>query len=543
MATVDRYVLEIETAGATRNINNVQGAMGGLSGAAGRLKGVIGPLAAGLAAIGAVNIVGDKINEFDDLAKAARAAGAAASDEAFEGFQVLRQAMNEAGIDAGTFDRAMLNTSQRLQKGMEGAKGFSDIFDKLGDSVKDANGDLAAGPELLQAMINGLNEGTISTDEFAKVVGGRAGPLIQQQFASLNTSAEALQATLADVADNSNIVSLDAAQNAEVFNDNIGRLKEGMGQLLTDAITPLLPHLVKLSEDILANMPAFIEGVQAAFTKLEPVFSLIGTILSELVVPAIQIFFDILGKLASVITPLVEAAIPALKLGFETLGNIVESIIGFFQSAVELLGSIGDKAVALKDAVTGSFSSMKDSVTDSAKGAYDGVTGWFGDMYNEVVGNSIVPDMVDGVIGSFNFMETGLGQTMSNIYNNVTDRFNNILSTVREKMASIKSTLSNVGSTISGGASNAVGGISDFFAGFFANGGFIPGGKFGVVGERGPELVSGPAQVTPMGGLGGVTYNINAVDVNSFQNLLARDPGYLHALVQKGQASMPGGRR
>ena len=543
MATVDRYVLEIETAGATRNINNVQGAMGGLSGAAGRLRGVIGPLAAGLAAIGAVSVVGDKINEFDDLAKAARAAGAAASDEAFEGFQVMRQAMNEAGIDAGTFDRAMLNTSQRLQKGMEGAKGFSDIFDKLGDSVKDANGDLAAGPQLLQAMINGLNEGTISTDEFAKVVGGRAGPLIQQQFASLNTSAEALQATLADVADNSNIVSLDAAQNAEVFNDNIGRLKEGMGQLLTDAITPLLPHLVKLSEDILANMPAFIEGVQAAFTKLEPVFNLIGTILSELVVPAIQIFFDILGKLASVITPLVEAAIPALKLGFETLGTIVESIIGFFQSAVDLLGSIGEKAVALKDAVTGSFSSMKDSVTDSAKGAYDGVTGWFGDMYNEVVGNSIVPDMVDGVIGSFNFMETGLGQTMSNIYNNVTDRFNNILSTVREKMASIKSTLGNVGSTISGGASSAVGGISDFFAGFFANGGFIPGGKFGVVGERGAELVSGPANVTPLEGLGGVTYNINAVDVNSFQNLLARDPGYLHALVQKGSASIPGGRR
>lgn len=34
------------------------------------------------------------------------------------------------------------------------------------------------------------------------------------------------------------------------------------------------------------------------------------------------------------------------------------------------------------------------------------------------------------------------------------------------------------------------------FAGMFANGGSIPQGKFGVVGEAGPELVSGPATVT-----------------------------------------------
>lgn len=34
------------------------------------------------------------------------------------------------------------------------------------------------------------------------------------------------------------------------------------------------------------------------------------------------------------------------------------------------------------------------------------------------------------------------------------------------------------------------------FAGFFADGGIIPKGKFGVVGEKGPEFVSGPAGVT-----------------------------------------------
>ena len=87
------------------------------------------------------------------------------------------------------------------------------------------------------------------------------------------------------------------------------------------------------------------------------------------------------------------------------------------------------------------------------------------------------------------------------------------------------------------------GGIGDLkkvfnqFAGAFATGGYIPGGQFGLVGERGPELVGGPAQITPLtGGSGGsnVTYNINAVDTDSFRNLLASDPTFIHGVVQQG---------
>lgn len=38
--------------------------------------------------------------------------------------------------------------------------------------------------------------------------------------------------------------------------------------------------------------------------------------------------------------------------------------------------------------------------------------------------------------------------------------------------------------------------IMEKFAGGFADGGLIPKGKFGLVGERGPELISGPSQIT-----------------------------------------------
>jgi len=90
-----------------------------------------------------------------------------------------------------------------------------------------------------------------------------------------------------------------------------------------------------------------------------------------------------------------------------------------------------------------------------------------------------------------------------------------------------------------GGAGSSIG---DIFAGFFASGGLIPAGQFGIVGERGPELIGGPAQVTPLDNGKQVTYNINAVDANSFKQLVARDPAFMYAVTEQGRRSLPSGR-
>lgn len=102
----------------------------------------------------------------------------------------------------------------------------------------------------------------------------------------------------------------------------------------------------------------------------------------------------------------------------------------------------------------------------------------------------------------------------------------------------VRSTLANIFGM--GGA----GGSFNPFAGFFARGGMIPAGQFGVVGENGPELVGGPANIRPMDNFGGssgtqVIYNINAVDAPSFKSMIARDPGFIHAVAQQGARKVP----
>jgi hypothetical protein len=104
------------------------------------------------------------------------------------------------------------------------------------------------------------------------------------------------------------------------------------------------------------------------------------------------------------------------------------------------------------------------------------------------------------------------------------------------------STIKNIGSGVIDVVSSIGSGISDFFGGWFANGGSLQSGKFGIVGERGPELISGPATITPMNGLGSgttnITYNINAVDAMSFKQLVAADPQFIYAVTMQGQKGM-----
>lgn len=163
------------------------------------------------------------------------------------------------------------------------------------------------------------------------------------------------------------------------------------------------------------------------------------------------------------------------------------------------------------------FESYEDDATNAAKQA-------------ERIFGKTTKGMEDMIV---NFAKTGKFEFKSFVASILEDL---LRAQVQQSIASI---FGGIGGNTGGGNT---GGFNPF-AGFFANGGLIPGGKFGVVGERGPELVSGPANITPLSGMGGnVTYNINAVDALSFRQLVARDPGFIHAVAQKGGSASPSRR-
>jgi lambda family phage tail tape measure protein len=120
--------------------------------------------------------------------------------------------------------------------------------------------------------------------------------------------------------------------------------------------------------------------------------------------------------------------------------------------------------------------------------------------------------------------------------------FDTIIGAGKKIFGGISDTVGSIfGGGSGGGGGGFLSGLGDLFGGFFANGGNLAAGQVGIVGERGPEMIGGPASITPLSGTN-VTYNINAVDAASFKAMIARDPSFIHAVAQQGARTIPAKR-
>lgn len=207
-----------------------------------------------------------------------------------------------------------------------------------------------------------------------------------------------------------------------------------------------------------------------------------------------------------------------------------DGILGGVASALGLDGLFGGGGGA---AQRGQSPSTPLYVADVSGGGIGG-----GGLGNLVSGGGIGGAQQGGGLG-------GIWDSIKNIGSSISSGIGSVVSGIGGTIGKVAS---GIGSIFGGGSSSGGGGllssigkgISSIFGGFFANGGFLPYGKLGIVGERGPEMIGGPAQITPMAS--NVTYNIQAVDAASFKQLVARDPGFIHAVAMQGGSAIPSRR-
>jgi len=86
-----------------------------------------------------------------------------------------------------------------------------------------------------------------------------------------------------------------------------------------------------------------------------------------------------------------------------------------------------------------------------------------------------------------------------------------------------------------GGGGGLLGGLGSMFGGFFANGGTLGAGKFGIAGENGPEIIHGPAGVTPMqngGNAPAVNITIQAIDTQTGTEFLLKNKKAVEGIIQ-----------
>lgn len=139
------------------------------------------------------------------------------------------------------------------------------------------------------------------------------------------------------------------------------------------------------------------------------------------------------------------------------------------------------------------------------------------------------------------FDPVSLGTTLTDSVATGGDAVADAITATAQPGGGFASGLAGIFSSITGGigsTASGVGGLVSSFAGFFQDGGDIPRGQFGIAGESGPEIVTGPATVSPTGAMmqSAPDLNVSVVNVSNPKdaidavNTAAGDKAILNAM-------------
>ncbi len=150
-------------------------------------------------------------------------------------------------------------------------------------------------------------------------------------------------------------------------------------------------------------------------------------------------------------------------------------------------------------------------------------------------------ELNDALQGMSYTMTDSLGTALSGIISGTSsakEAFADMAQSVSQDLSRMAAQLLSSGlMQLLSGAFGGIGGISFggmSFGGFYANGGILGAGQWGIAGEAGPELIHGPARITPMDrGYAAPQMNVTVIN-NSSASVTARqnNQGDLEVMIE-----------
>lgn len=479
--------------------------------------------AAGLATAGAAAVgAAFKTAAYgDEVAKAAGKAGVGV-----EQFQELRFAFGQGGIEAATFDRALLKFNKRLGESATTGGTADDAFEALNISLEDADGNVREASGALDEALPKLAE--IESDAERAAIAGdlfgqRAGP---ELAAALSDGIEGIDDARAKAQELGIVMDEDAAAAAEEFTDGWDDIKQSVMGFIRQGATPLMNAL---SDDVFPfirnkAIPALSDFHDWIGPKLKRVTSALADFFTGRVVPAIDELAVWWAANGPAIIATAQRVFQGIKRAIDVVVDIVREVIGWFRTmgtdtsssqagmladlkriwnqlfttikgAIDAIVVIVDHGIKVVRAFWDRFgvhivsflAETWSNVVQVIQGALDVIMGivevfigvFTGDWSRAWEGIkqifSGVWNIIQGVVRqALNTIKTVLGaalavisQAWSAVWNTIKTIARNvwdaIVGRVSAKIDEIRGVIDSVTSTISGAWESAWGGIRDFF--------------------------------------------------------------------------------
>lgn len=449
------------------------------------------------------NITGTSLSDVDRLGSAIVALGnAGASTEAEITNMALRLA--GAGAQIGLSNGEILGFANALSSvGIEaeaGGSAFSKVFIDIAQEV-------ATGGEKLAefARISGM-----SVEQFSAAFRDDAGAAIIAFIEGLGAMDSASGETLlalegleitevrmrdallrASGASDTFAGSLETGNRAIEENNALTAEAEKFYAANASQLKALKNEVVNVAGEFgVALIPAFqfaIEATRGLLDIVRPVVAAFGEM-----GPATQTVIVAFGGLVAAAGPLIFAVgtivklLPALKLGLAVLGGPVTLLAAAaFMSLVAAGAAIIDNWHVIKWETTQLVAKIKEelvgkfgAIVDGVKEKIDAITGFFGGMYDAVVGHSYVPDMIEQIRQQFALLDSVM------------------VAPAQAAAAAVNAAFGGIRApSIGGGAAVGGGGGGGFFGGLLGNLG-LGGGISGILKSVGSGILS---SINPIG--------------------------------------------
>lgn len=403
----------------------------------------------------------------------------------------------------------IVGSARKMKKNMVStSKETTEAWEKLGVAVSDQNGEMRDSTEVFYEAVSALSQVQNETerDTIAMQLFGKSA---DEMAGIIDDGGEALREMGEEAERNGLILSQDALDGANAFNDGIDTLKAkaqqaffSSGAALAENLLPLLDSLVEKISAVLSwvasldgDTLAMIGTILLAVASISPIAGIVSKITT-----AIQGVSNAINFIVSNPIILLIAAIVALVTLIATKGDEIQAILqkvdDFLQNifAADWTESFGIFGNVL-NAFSANVKNIWDAITKIFNGIIDFIRGVFtGDWERAWNGvKDIVQGIFDGLVGIVKIPINGI----IGILNAAIDGVNMLIGGINKISFETPSWLpGKLGGKKLGFNIKKIGKIN-----YLANGGVLSQGS-AVVGEAGPEiltmLANGKAQVTPL---------------------------------------------
>lgn len=292
--------------------------------------------------------------------------------------------------------------------GTAGMKGMMAIietsdedFNNLTDAIKNSKDATQEMADIMDGGIGGAIESVKSAWEGLKIYFGE----LQDGFLvdAINGIASAIQAL---------------PERIDSVKDRIMTIKEAVSEtagVMRESFQPVVDALKDAFDKLKESMGPIVETAGNIMQTLEPLATIIGGVL----VGAIGVAISIFTGLVSAIGPVINAFLQII----ETVGHMVNVVIGLLTGDWQLAM---DSWLAAGESIIGAFISLWEGLKNFVGGFVDAIVGFFQGLYDILVGNSIVPDMVNAMLQWFKDLASWIVDPIKTLVSFVVDAFNNL---------------------------------------------------------------------------------------------------------------------